>query len=132
MKEEFYQELYAYIVENDKHPERGKINYNPKTQEFNRGSKRNGLYERWKPQSFSVLYFCENYRRNKLDGLSEKRDFSDNSLVSRESYKDGKLNGLSEVRLKSSELTCLSYSKSHQLNQKPSRIVISSTNYNCC
>lgn len=98
MEKEFDQEIYAYIVENDKHPERGKITFNQEMDEIYRGSKRDGLYETWHRLGARCIYSSSNYRRGKLDGLSEKWDLSDNySLMSRENYRRGKLNGLSEI-----------------------------------
>lgn len=97
MEKEFDQELYAFILENDKHPERGKITFNKKKDEFYRGSKRNGLYETWSRLGGRFIYDTDNYRRGKLDGLSETRDLSDNnSLMSRRNYRKGKKDGLCE------------------------------------
>lgn len=98
MEKEFGPEIYAYIVVNDKHPERGEITYNQEMDEIYRGSKRDGLYETWHRLGARYIYSSSNYRRGKLDGLSEKWDLSDNySLMSRENYRRGKLHGLSEI-----------------------------------
>lgn len=91
--EKYLEEALAKIKANDEHPERGEIRYNSDVNFFERGYRKNGLYESW----YSNGQLCErkNYLVGKLHGLQESWH-KNGKLFIRENYKHGLRDGIYE------------------------------------